>query len=486
VQALGRPSSKRLTEFRPRSLIVDEAHHAAADTYQRVMRRFGCYEGECFTVGVTATPHRMDNKALHGSDEAIFEDVAFTYTLREAIGDGWLADLKGYRVATGIDLSKVKVRYGDYSVRQLQDAVNVEHRNLCAFENWEQVADGRRTIVFCTGIEHAEDVAKLFREKGYEAESVNGRMKPEVRRGVMERFRQGVTQVLTNVDIATEGFDVPEASCVLMLRPTQSWALYTQMIGRGLRTLSHTIEGLGSPEERRQAVRSSAKPDCMVIDVVDNGLSAAAPKPHEEGAEPERPTLTAVLGLPPELDLEGHSMEEALKIWNSLEPARRAVLFRRPTRFDDLGTTLTAVDLLAELSVPEEMAQVSKLAWMKVGDGEYLLPCGSASSEPNRIARLHCDPLGRHRLTLESSTRRKEYDCGEDLNRAFHLADRQIKEIWPFIGGLVSARGRWRKDPPTPEQINELLQLGIDRALVDQVDTAGQAWTLIELKRSGR
>ncbi|MCC7229077.1 MAG: DEAD/DEAH box helicase family protein, partial [Fimbriimonadaceae bacterium] len=145
IQSLGRPNSSRLPDFQPGLIIIDEAHHAAASTYQQAMKRFRCYEDGVFTVGVTATPHRMDNRQLHGSDQAIFQDVAFSYSLREAIQEGWLADVRGYRVATGIDLSKVRVQHGDYNARQLQDAVNTEERNEAAFMHWSEVARDRRT-----------------------------------------------------------------------------------------------------------------------------------------------------------------------------------------------------------------------------------------------------------------------------------------------------------------------------------------------------
>ena len=484
VQSLGRGTTTRLKGFEPGMMIVDEAHHAAADSYQNVMRRFGCYEGRCFTVGVTATPHRMDNKPLHGDEEAIFQEVAFSYSLREAIKDGWLADLRGYRVATGVDLSKVRRSHGDYNAKQLQDAVNTEARNEAAFSYWTDVAHDRRTIVFCTGVEHAKDVAELFRSQGIAAESVDGTMKPLERQGVMSRFAAGRTQVLTNVDIATEGFDVPEASCILMLRPTQSWALYTQMIGRGLRVLPNTIDGLITAEARRSAVDGSGKPDCIVIDIVDNGTKAKLEEPSKEGPRNDEPSLAAIMGLPHDFDLNGHTAVEAMTLWESLTPAHRALLFRRPTRFEDLGATLTAVDLLAELSAIEGTATVSGLAWMKVGEGVYLLPCGESSSEGDRTARLEADILGHYRLYLESGARTTEtFDCCNELYRSFAMADKRIKAVWPFIGGIVSARGRWRSEPVTERQRGEMLELGVERSVVEMVETAGQAWNLIELKR---
>ncbi len=481
VQSLGRPNSVRLGEFNPNLVIIDEAHHAAASTYQQAMERFGCYEEGTFTVGVTATPHRMDNRQLHGTDEAIFQDIAFSYTLREAIQDGWLADVRGYRVATGIDLSRVRMQHGDYNARQLQQAVNTEERNDAAYMHWAEVAKDRRTIVFCTGIEHAEDVADLFRARGIACESVNGSMPAAQRDAIMARFASGHTQVLTNVDIATEGFDLPEVSCVLMLRPTQSWALYTQMIGRGLRVLPNTIDGLVDASARREAVRGSDKQDCIVIDIVDNGEKVAVPK--EQG--PEKPSLAAVVGLPTDFDLEGHSLDEALRKWDDLLPAGRALLFRRPTKYEDLGATLTAVDILAELSTPESVAQTSRNAWMKVGDGIYLLPCGGGANEADRTAKIICDTLGRYHLELAvgSQSEGDPYDLGQDLTRAFAIADRKVLERWPFSRGYTSQRGLWRKEKATERQRHELRELGVDVNVIELVETAGQAWNLIELNR---
>lgn len=484
VQSLGRPTSTRLGEFNPGLVIIDEAHHAAASTYQKAMERFGCYADDTFTVGVTATPHRMDNRQLHGTDEAIFQDIAFTYSLREAIQDGWLADVRGYRVATGIDLSRVRVQHGDYNARQLQQAVNTEERNDVAYMHWADVAKDRRTIVFCTGIEHAEDVAQLFRDRGIDCESVNGSMPSAKRDAIMARFASGRTQVLTNVDIATEGFDLPEVSCVLMLRPTQSWALYTQMIGRGLRVLPNTTDGLIDADARRASVSKSDKPNCIIIDIVDNGDKVAIPK--EPGQE--KPSLAAVVGLPTDFDLEGHSLDEALRKWDDLLPAGRALLFRRPTKYDDLGATLTAVDILAELSTPESVAQTSRNAWMKVGDGVYLLPCGGGVGESERTAKIVCDTLGRFHLELatENQIEGQQIDLGEDLVRAFAIADRKVQERWPFSRGYTSQRGLWRKEGVTERQRNELRELGVDANVIEMVETAGQAWNLIELNRRAK
>lgn len=482
VQALGRKESLRLDGFRPKSLIIDEAHHAAADTYQNVMRSVGAYDGSCFTVGVTATPHRMDNRPLHGEEEAIFEQVAFTYTLKEAISDGWLADLKGYRVATGVDLSKVRIVHGDYSAKALQDAVNTESRNRTAFEHWTQVAQERKTIIFCTGVEHAQSVAEMFKNEGFAAEYVHGGMKPDERAGIMRRFANGKTQILSNVEIATEGFDVPDVGCVLLLRPTKSWALFCQMIGRGLRVLPNTIEGIPDSTARRDKIRGSGKPDCLVIDVIDNGKRVVMPK---EGAEEEKnPSLTGLVGLPEEFDLEGRTLTEAMDSFDKLDPRAQALLFRRNVSFDDLDNTLVAVDLLAELMPPFEVMDNSRNAWMKVGDGRYLLACGSSKHEEHRMAAIEEDALGYWHLILSSASMDPaETPLGRDLSDAFRHADIRIRQIWPFTSGLTLSSTQWRNRPITGEQQTELRQLGIEETVLAMLETSGQAWTLIELKK---
>jgi ATP-dependent helicase IRC3 len=478
VQALGREHTKRLQGWAPGCLIIDEAHHAAANTYQNVMKSVGAYAGDCFTVGVTATPHRMDNRPLHGEEEAIFEEVAFTYTLKEAIQDGWLADLKGYRIATGVDLSRIRMVHGDYSSKALQDAVNTESRNRIAFDNWNDKAADRKTIVFCTGVEHAKAVAQMFKDEGVLAESVDGGMGREQREGIMRRFATGKIQVLTNVEIATEGFDVPDVGCVLLLRPTKSWALFCQMIGRGLRVLPNTIEGLADASARREKINASAKRDCVVIDVVDNGRRAQMPK------EDADPSLAAVVGLPDEFDLEGHTLIEAMEKWEKLDPRAQALLFRRNVSFDELDSTLIAVDLLAELTPPLEVLGVSRNAWMKVGDGRYLLACGSSRLEGHRMASLEEDALGFYHLSLSSASREPiEIECGREVRQAFVHADRRIKDIWPFTGGLTLASTNWRNNPVGLDQKIELRNLGVEETVLSMLDNAGQAWTLLELKR---
>ena len=492
VQTIGRPDSKRLNWFHPGLLIMDEGHHAPADTWQNVMRRFGSYEGVCFTLAVTATDHRMDNKPLHGTEESIFEDVVFRYPLSQAVSDGWLVDLRGYRVATGVDLSGVKTTAGDYNVSQLARAVNTEARNITAFKHWDEVASDRRTIVFCVDVQHAKDVAEMFRSNGVTAESVDGTMHADKREGVMRRFATGKTQVLTNVDVATEGFDIPDVSCVLMLRPTQSWGLYTQMAGRGVRVLPATVDGKYSPKDRRQAIRTSGKPDCFVIDVVDvsKEFGLNAPPDDDDDIKPERKPVPAsvagLVGLPADFDLQGHSLFEAAKWSDELTPAKRAQMFRRPTSFENLSTILSEVDLIKELSIPEEIIGVSRLAWMKTGESEYVLPCGSSTFDRDRFAKMEMDVLGRFFLTLSSSQMTyPSLPLGADLAKAFDEADRLVRMTFPDCGPIVQANASWRDKPPSEKQVDLLRNMEVEEHLIAALETMGQARALIEQHKLG-
>jgi ATP-dependent helicase IRC3 len=493
VQSVGRPDSKRLEWFHPGLMIIDEGHHAPADTYQNAMRRFGAYDGSCFTLAVTATDHRMDNKPLHGVTGAIFEDVVYRFGLRDAVREGWLVDLKGFRVATDVDLSGIKSVGGDYNQGQLARAVNTQERNYVAYRHWREIAGDRRTIIFCVDIQHAKDVTELFRSHHVEAEHVDGTMKMEKREGILRRFNSGATQVLVNVDVATEGFDAPATDCILLLRPTQSWSLYAQMVGRGLRTLGGTVDGFETPSVRRRAISDSQKSDCLVIDVVDASkeFGLSAPPEKEEEAKPEKvkpvpASLAGLVGLPPEFDLQGNSLFAAAERVDELEPVRKGAMFRRQTNWDDLSTVLSEVDLIKELSIPEEIVGVSGLAWMKIGDGEYWLPCGDSPMEKNRAAVIATDELGRMTVELKSSMMPPmRVPLGDDLQRAFDEADKLIRMTWSDAGRIVKADARWREKPPSDRQKEILLGLGVDEREIALLETMHQARSLIERRRIG-
>ncbi len=400
VQSLGNRRNKAIEWFEPDLVIVDEAHHAAARTYQNVFRRFKCFDKEgAFLLGVTATPHRMDNMALHGTNGAIFEELVFKYDIVQAIQDGFLVDLRGYRAVADYDLSRVKTVRGDYQQNQLQRELNTEAVNRLAFESWSQVAESRPTIVFCSGVEHAKSMADLFNMEGVTAEAIYGEMKRDDREQVLRDFRAGKIQVLTNMDVLTEGFDAQHCSAIVLLRPTQSWSLFAQMVGRGLRCLPGIIEGVMDAKERRKRLKASGKPECIVIDIVGSSSSRENLKPAEEI---DKPSLSGLVDLPPDLELEGRTILQAVEEFAEMPNYMKAAAFRRTMTFSGLTGVLTEVAMIAELDIPDEArGQDTRLYWLKVKEGEYVLDIGGRGVDQHgRLCGLTCDMIGNWTLTI--------------------------------------------------------------------------------------
>lgn len=450
VQSLGRAGSERLSWFKPTLVIVDEAHHSPATGYGNVLERFGCFdEGGPACVGVTATPHRMDNKPLAGSDKAVFESLSYQYTLRQAIDDGWLCDIRAYRVAAGYSLEGVKKTAGDFNSKHLDDRVNTHDENIEAYRSWAKVAKDRRTIVFCTSVDHARAMAKVFNVYGeVPAESVDGTTPADERAAILKRFRSGETQVLTNCEICTEGFDLPEINCVILLRPTQSWALFTQMVGRGLRI-------------------APGKDDCLIIDVCgisDNQSLASVP---------------AILDLPPKMDMAERTAKEALRVFDDLSDYQKALLWKRDFNLSAIDGVLREVDLLAELTVPEDIAAVSKYSWVQCGDDTYSVGLASSDTEEHRKGKVTIDTLGNYQLVASSTRREERFALGDELATAFRLADRHLETLFGRIGAIADRNAPWRKAKPSPAQIGLLKKLGATPGQIEGCDK-GMASSLID------
>lgn len=461
--------------------------HNCAKTYQNTFRRFGCYqEGGTDLLGVTATPHRLDQLALYGSEKAIFQEIVFTYDIVRAIKDGFLVDLRGFRAAADIDLSKVKDFQGDYALGQLEKAMNTAPITELAFKSWSEVASDRQTIIFCSGVDHAKDVAKVFGEHGIKAEAIYGDMNPSLRQAAIARFQKGETQILTNMDILTEGFDAQHCACVILLRPTKSWSLFVQMVGRGLRTLPGIIEGIGEPMLRRAAISQSKKPDCLVIDIVSNtGAHSLTGKPESK----DIPSLAGIVGLPSALDMEGLTVAQAVEQFESLPDMLKAAAWRgRNTSFSGLTATLTQVEMLSELAVPEEVEEAgARLHWLKTGDLEYLLDIGNEIGSPiNRKATLTGDIIGNWTLRMMAFDHERTFrdECRQiesvDTRELFRIAEQMIKSCFPGVSRSADAKAPWRSGKPTASQILDLKAFGITDDAINELNK-GQASAMLNM-----
>lgn len=225
VQTLMRP--KRLERFAPDhydTVIVDEAHHALAESYQRVLKHFCGAK----VLGVTATPDRGDKRNLG----QFFDDVAYEYTLPDAVADGYLCPIKAQTIPLKIDLGAVRITAGDYNDKDLGNALDPYLDQIA--DHMAAAAHDRKTVAFLPLIMTSKKLAALLETRGISVRHIDGTS--EDRRDILKWFNAaGPGSALCNSMLLTEGWDEPSADCITVLRPTKVRSLYTQMVGRGTR-----------------------------------------------------------------------------------------------------------------------------------------------------------------------------------------------------------------------------------------------------------
>ena len=213
-------------------VVIDEAHHATASTYQNILRHYGCYDSGAWALGVTATMTRADRAALG----EVWQDIVYTRSIAEMIDDGYLVRPRGLRVRVpGLDLSKVKRQRGDYSESDLGRAIEGSLAPEKVAEAYLEHCPDKQGILFAPTVATAQLYADALADVGIKAELVHGMMAPADRAAALDRFREGTTQVLCNCMVLTEGTDLPMAEVCVVGRPTRNKGLFIQMVGRVLR-----------------------------------------------------------------------------------------------------------------------------------------------------------------------------------------------------------------------------------------------------------
>lgn len=208
-------------------LIIDEAHHASADTYQKVL----AYFKPEFTLGLTATPERADDKNILD----IFKNTAHKLDIQTAVEIGELVPVRCIRIHTNVDLTKVRFNSVQYNIRDLESKIFVPERNALIVDTFMEYVSTKRTVIFCASVKHAEQIAEMIRERGVNAYAVSGSMKSSERKEYLAKFQKGEIKALCACDLLNEGWDCPETEVLFMARPTMSKVLYTQQLGRGMR-----------------------------------------------------------------------------------------------------------------------------------------------------------------------------------------------------------------------------------------------------------
>ncbi|MCY7335382.1 MAG: DEAD/DEAH box helicase [Chamaesiphon sp.] len=214
-------------EINPRLIIIDEVHHAASDSYRALLAKFPT----SYVLGMTATPVRTDGR---GFDDQ-FDELIVGASVAELIKLGYLAPFKIFG-AKLIQIKDTKIRYGDYDRQSLIDEIDrsLVYGDLVAA--YQKYAPNTKTVVFCVDIAHSQQTAAAYLAAGISAEHIDGEVDYKERKAILDRFRSGETQVLTNCELILEGFDLDDIQTVQIVRPTASLALYLQTIGRVLRT----------------------------------------------------------------------------------------------------------------------------------------------------------------------------------------------------------------------------------------------------------
>jgi ATP-dependent helicase IRC3 len=474
-----------------RLVVVDEAHHAAAATYRTALALLGFLPladisdqeniiaathddvvqmeralagwdsvapRDRILLGVTATPNRSDAIGLG----CVFQTIAYSYALKDAIADGWLVPIEPWAVETQEDLTTVHTQAGDYNQKELAEAVNKQRRNQLALAAWREHADGLSTIAFTVDVQHAHDVAATFERDGVRAVPLSGKTPKEERRAILRDYTAGQIQLIANCMVLTEGTDLPRTECILHLKPTQSATLYEQMTGRGLRIL---------PGKRR----------CVVIDLVD------LTRKHSLQVSP------VLYGLPPGLMTKGRELGALAE---ELEGIRQAF-----PGFD-LEAALAAGRLtLEQLKARAEQVNVwavpqlgafgngRALNWLRVANDVYRLeyPWGDG----HEVLQVAKDLIDKWEISLTLRPNggqpvRQRTIAREIVNadEAAGMAEQFILQERQTVVRLRAKDAPWRTRPASEKQRRLLQRLRIP--FNQRTVTMGQASDLIDIAHSRR
>jgi DNA repair protein RadD len=288
-------------------LVIDEAHHAAADSYRRIIDTALHRNPMCRIYGVTATPNRGDKRGLR----PVFSNVADQIRIGELIASGHLVPPRTFVIDVGVqdELNKVRRTADDFDMAEVDAIMNRSPVTEAVIRHWREKAGERQTVVFCSTISHARNVTDAFNAAGVAAGFIHGEMADADRKETLTAYASGELRVIVNVAVLTEGWDHPPTSCVVLLRPSSYKSTMIQMVGRGLRTVS--------PEEHPGVIKT----DCIVLDFgtstllhgsLEQDVDLNGREPGDEAPTKDCPECGAVVPLATtECPLCGHVWERA-------------------------------------------------------------------------------------------------------------------------------------------------------------------------------
>ncbi|KAJ7492668.1 P-loop containing nucleoside triphosphate hydrolase protein [Mycena latifolia] len=444
--------AERVKKFDPaflKAIVIDEAHHAAAPSYRRLLANFDTdithpdadfkppvLAHKIPILGFSATFSRHDGLAL-GS---VFDRIVYHRDFLEMIKEQWLCDVRFTTVHASINLKDVTVnsRTGDFNPTSLAQVVNTETVNKMVVKAWMDKAGSARksTLVFCVNVAHVEALTQTFRGFGIDARYVYSGTPMTERQALIASFKAGQFPVLINCAILTEGADIPNIDCVVVARPTRSRNVFAQMIGRGMRL---------SP--------GTGKSDCRIIDFVDSAsrVSGIVSVPTLFGLDPDTVSID---------DETTESLEKRAAELDSTDsiPEPRSVTYKD---YDD------PFSLVNQASGAPQIAKISRHAWVGCGGDVYVLEClgkGYVRIEPvedeedGRYFKAFYTPAvdgaTAAALKIGPFLRSRQILTAKDLSDAVRGCDTYVKAKVVFgqmaLGLLRSAR--WRMAPASDQQ----------------------------------
>jgi len=454
VSSIGGSRIGRLKECFPDPLdksilvITDEAHHSCAETYKSIYEYFGLYPSSKTSnihIGITATPFRGDGQKM--SD--VFQEITFVQKIGDLILEGFLCDIKAYKIETETDLAGIKMSSGDYSPSMLSERINTDNRNEQIIKAYKEYGKGSKAVIFCADLDHARSINAMCNQYGLKSGFVCGATPKEERRDIIDRFRSGDLRILTNVSVLTEGFDVPDIGCIIMARPTRSPVLYSQIIGRGLRP-------------------HASKEHVILIDFYDR---TELPSVHSD----------SIFNAPTEKC--GYKEWKKIKdfiapLFPNFTPDSVAEALDVST-LDDVVLKVSSVDILDLMSKIYEQREDSfskknsKLYWKKISDGSYNISSagvGNISIRENALGEWEIW----HRKPYEQWDLLYTGDAKECFKRGEKIVGDNNKTT------LYKRNASWRDSRPTESQIALIKRLSYKTTIPDSITNRGQATFIID------
>ncbi|HIX26125.1 MAG TPA: DEAD/DEAH box helicase [Candidatus Barnesiella excrementigallinarum] len=234
IQTITHPANQCLIDdLKFDFIIIDEAHHAVAKSYQKLWE----FCPDAKKLGVTATPWRMNNSGF----AQIFDAYIPSMSIKDFIQKGWLATYQYYSIPTSSELVKSieSIREfdieGDYKNSALVEVCDTSKIRAQLYDSYEKNVLGKKGIIYSISREHSEHICLQYRSRGVAIENIDSKTPAKVREKVIQAFRNGEIDIIVNVDIFSEGFDCPDIEFIQLARPTKSLVKYIQQVGRGLR-----------------------------------------------------------------------------------------------------------------------------------------------------------------------------------------------------------------------------------------------------------